>query len=361
MEAGVGQSEDGRDATAVLPSVTVVILSWNRREELRTNLRNTLFESDYDPELVDVVVVDNASEDGSAAMVREEFPQVRLIERSVNCGVSGINDGFAVATGDLVLGLDDDCYLPPDGLARAVAAMADHDADLVSFGVTTPFDESYRFDERYRTGLLTYWGCAVLMRRPVVERLGGYDPGIFVWANELEFMLRFYDAGFRHLHLPEVVAVHIKDIRGLTWKDRIGDRGYVLNTTHFAYVAGKRLRPRDAVEAVVALLVANARDGIKVKRSALRAIPATIKGFARGLRTRAPVRDARISHTYRRNFHSYASPWWLSRRPREFVSLPRRAKGSKPRGRRDEYFAERRRYYPIEAATLDFRAPGGGR
>ena len=352
MEVGVRRSMDGGGSTAVMPSVTVVILSWNRRDELRTNLRKTLFESEYDSDLVNVVVVDNASEDGSVEMVRDEFPQVRLIERDFNCGVSGINDGFAVADGDLVLGLDDDCYLPPDGLSRAVAAMSERGADLVSFGVTTPFQEGYRFDHRYRTGLLTYWGCAVLMRREVVERLRGYDPGIFVWANELEFMLRFFDAGFRHLHLPEVVAVHIKDVSGISWRERIGTRGHLLNSEHFAYTAAKRLHARDAIGVCVALLAIDLRDSVRIKRAALRAVPAAARGLARGLRARDPVRSARLSRTYRLNFHSWASPWWISRRPAEF--LPRRAR-PKPRGRIDEYFAERARYYPDEAATLDFR------
>ena len=92
-------------------------------------------------------------------------------------------------------------------------------------------DPDYRFDRRYRTGLLTFWGCSVLIRRDVLERLGGYDPAIFVWANELEFMLRFYDAGFRHLHLPDVVAVHMKET-GAHWTEYIRHRSYRINTRH---------------------------------------------------------------------------------------------------------------------------------
>src|SRR3954447_8022353 len=132
------------------PTVTIVFLVYNRRDELRISLQKMLEESDYPRDRVDVVVVDNASEDGAAEMVREEFPDVRLIRREVNSGVSAINDGVAVATSDFVLGLDDDCYLPPDGLRRAVALAGEHDAHLVSFGVTTPSRPGYRFDQAYR-------------------------------------------------------------------------------------------------------------------------------------------------------------------------------------------------------------------
>jgi GT2 family glycosyltransferase len=217
------------------PTVTIVFLVYNRRDELRESLRRMLHESDYDGP-VDAIVVDNASDDGSAAMVRDEFPQVQLIVRDENCGVSGWNDGFAAARGEFVLALDDDCYLPADGLRNAVQAAREHDADLVSFSVRSSFDATYRFDQRYRTGLLGFWGCAVLMRRRALTELNGYDPAIFVWANELEFMLRFFDRGFRHLHLPEVQAVHMKLPR--PWLEYLATRPYRINTRHLAYIAG---------------------------------------------------------------------------------------------------------------------------
>lgn len=90
----------------LLPTVTLVFLVYNRREELRTSLEKMLVESDYDADRLDVVVVDNASNDGSSEMVTAEFPHVRLLQRSTNSGVSGFNDGFAVAGGDWVLALD---------------------------------------------------------------------------------------------------------------------------------------------------------------------------------------------------------------------------------------------------------------
>jgi hypothetical protein len=199
------------------------------------------------------------------------------------------------------------------------------------------------------------------MRRTVLEKLHGYDPEIFVWANELEFMLRFFDAGFRHLHMPEVVAAHMKEAGKPDWTRYIGSRAYRLNTKHFAYVAAKLLRPRHAAGTLVALLAANLRDTWRVKPSALGAVPEAVKGFVNGLRHRDPVRNAQISHVYRRNFHSFASPWWLSRPLPELVrSLPRElARGreknwNRPRGRREQYYAEIARYYPDSSQTLKF-------
>lgn len=344
-----------------LPTVTIVFLVYNRREQLRTSLRAMTEDSHYPAELTDVIVVDNASDDGSAEMVEREFPAVRVVRRSSNCGVSGWNDGFRLARGEWVLALDDDCHLPPDGLRRAVGAGDEHAADLVSFKVGSTEDPDYFFSDDYRTGLFAFWGCAVLMRRAVLEQLDGYDPEIFVWANELEFMLRFFDRGFRHLYLPDVVAQHMK---GGGDPDRwLEERPYRINARHFGYIAGKHLRARDAAEAFASLLARNVRDGIRTDRAALKATGDTIRGFVHGLRHRAPVRNARVSAAYRRDFETFAGPWRLSRPlPDLLLGLPgellrgrvRNGGGAEPRGRRESYFSERATLYPDEPATLSF-------
>jgi GT2 family glycosyltransferase len=331
------------------PSVTIVFLVFNRRDELRTSLDKMLSESDYQGE-VDVIVVDNASTDGSTAMVRAEFPEVRVMAQPTNVGVSGWNVGLAAASGDYVLALDDDCYLPPDGLRRAIAAAQAHDADLVSFKVVSTRDPAHVFTEHYRTGLFTFWGCAVLMRRQVIDQLEGYDPEIFVWGNELEFMLRFFDRGMRHLHLPEVAAQHMKSLAS---GKAIGWQPYRVNASRFAYIAAKLLRRREAIEALVAILALRVRDAVRMNPGALTAIPAVLREFVHGLRQRQPVENPELSRFYRRNFVSFASPWWFSRRPRELI---RRG----PPRRWEQFFERRARFYPDHARTLDFAPPGSG-
>jgi GT2 family glycosyltransferase len=344
--------EANRDAR---PTVTVVFLAHDRREDLRLSLTKTLEELDYDEGRLDVIVVDNASTDGTADMVERDFPGVRLIRRSWNCGVSAWNDGFAVATGEYVLALDDDCHLPRDGLRRAVDAVRAQQADLVSFGVRSSRDEGYRFDvDQYVTGLFSFWGCAVLIQRDVLSRLGGYDPEIFVWANELEFMLRFFDAGYRHLHLPEVVAIHAKppDVFKL---GAMRERPYRINAHNFGYIAAKLLQPRDAAEALLALLVHNLGAGLGIDRRALKALPDTLRGFAHGLRhRRRPVRHE-VSRTYRHNFETFASPWWISP-PLGFSvreALEGRTSAPDYRGRRDRWLAQRARFYPEHQGVLE--------
>ena len=234
----------------------------------------------------------------------------------------------------------------------------------MSFKVVSTKDPSFVFTESYRTGLFTFWGCAVLMRREVIEALGGYDPEIFVWANELEFMLRFYDRGFRHLHLPEVEAWHMKSPPpfGIAYSENDW-KPYFYNCRHFAYIAAKLLRPRDSIEAFVALIVRAIILSVRVWSGAGPGIWHTLVGFAHGLLRRRPV-DARISRFYRRNFESFASPWWLWRSPIERISSKGSKGGREPLPqedvlmtsvRRRRYYDERERFYPDSMAALDFR------
>jgi GT2 family glycosyltransferase len=343
------EAQSGTD----LPSVTVVLLAFDRREHVRLTLTKTLGELDYAKDRLEVIVVDNASTDGTAEMLKRDFPAVRVIRRSWNCGVSAWNDGFAVATGDYVLALDDDCYLPHDGLRRAVSEAEDQRADLVSFGVRSLMEEGYRFDiDQCVTGLFSFWGCAVLVRREVLSSLGGYDPEIFVWGNELEFMLRFFDHGFRHLHLPEVVAVHATSPRFRP--GQISEGAYRISAHNLAYIAAKLLRRRDAAEALLALLVHNLGAGLGIDRAALKALADTVRGFAHGLRHRRPVRPG-VSRTYRRNFESFASPWWISP-PLGFSVrglLVHSPAEDGYRGRRDQWLAERARFYPRQRGVLE--------
>lgn len=340
------------------PSVTVVFLVYNRREELRESL-GRMMASDYDGQ-VDYIAVDNASEDGSGDMVREDFPDVKLIAHERNVGVSGWNIGFAAAQGDWVLALDDDCFLSPDGLRKAVAAAQEHEADLVSFRVVSTHDPEHFFDDEWDAGLFGFWGCAVLVRTSALRELVGYDPEIFVYSNETEFTIRFLDRGYRHLHYPEVVAQHMK--KPAEWKPakETDMRPRRINNHHHGYTAGKLLQPRDALGALIAMMANELRDGFRLNWRCALAAPHVLKGFIHGVRHRQPVRPE-VSRAYRLNYWHFASPWWLSRSPGELLrAVPREiAQGRIIEGHRDptpsgrdQYFASRARFYPDGAGTL---------
>lgn len=329
-----------------LPLVTVNILTHNRRELLARSLRIMHEELEYPSERLEFIVVDNASSDGTAEMLHQQFPSVRLIENA-NDGAAGWTRGFEAGRGEYFLVLDDDCYLSGDSLMHAVRAAEAEGAQLVSFRVRSSFDPGYEFGAEYRVGLLSFWGCAVLIARAAVDELGGFDPEIFIWGNELEYTIRLLDRGFRHLFLSEVSAVHAKPPIGTATAEI-----YRTHTRHLAYIATKLLRPADALVTLVNLTTKAVLDVARLP-ARWRALPALLSGFYAGLRGRDPVRP-QVSRLYRREFREFRAPWFYLRRPLALwrSSRHRDGVGGYLRSRHEEFYAAREELYPRHTASL---------
>ena len=335
------------------PTVSVVFLAYNRREQIATSLSVVLEELDYPPDRLDVVVVDNASTDGTAEMLRERFPSVTVIRNPVNVGTSGWNVGLATSTGEFCLLLDDDCYISGGDLRTAVGAAQEERADLVSFLVRSSEQEDYFFNDNYRPGLFAFWGCAALMSRRAVDELHGYDPNIFFWGNEIELTIRLLDRGMRHLYLPEVVAVHMKAPIDDS-DDALALRAARINGRHWAYLAGKALRPWDSFGAVVSHVWTTLYTAAFDRSGTVRALPDIVAGYVAGLRARQPVRPE-VSRAYRRHCRELANPLRWARPPTGLARSLRR-----PELEEDEredaieaFFARRPRYYPTSRAVLE--------
>jgi GT2 family glycosyltransferase len=328
------------------PLVTVNVLAYNRRDDLRVTLEAVTQRLDYPADRLEIIVVDNASTDGTEAMLREEFPAVQVVRKEANVGIPAWNEGFARGSGEYFLALDDDCYVEGDALKRAITEARAHDADLVSFRVASPFLEGYYFNDAYNAGLLTFWGCAALMSRRAIDRLDGFDPGIFIFAHELEFTARLLDAGLAHLYLPDVVAVH------MSRPPFRGDEGYPKAMKSLAYVAAKSLRPFDLAIAWSSLLT---EYGVRlVRRRADRAALVAFRDGARaGLKARRPLRRE-VSAAYRANLMEYRNPLRLVRGP---VSRLRTRSDAERALRdrlalRDSFYVARRRFYPTQAGSI---------
>src|SRR5438105_1661668 len=99
--------------------VTVVVVSYNTKDKLRRCLG--CIEPEHE-----LIVIDNGSADGSAEMVKNEFPRARLIENSGNVGFGAANNqGMDIASQELVLMLNSDCYSHPGAIAAMEAVFAD--------------------------------------------------------------------------------------------------------------------------------------------------------------------------------------------------------------------------------------------
>jgi len=202
-------TEPHTDATL---RTTAVVSTWNKREDLRENLRALLLQT---LPFESIVVVDNASSDGTAEMVRREFPSVRLIEMPhPNFGAcETFNLGFAASSSPLTAILDDDIVMPPDWLEKATARLQREPPStaIVSTQVDEPgTPESYwqspRVNqERYMS---TFRGCASLARTRALREAGGYDERLYIYGNERDLTCRLLNLGYRVLQYPGCRVFH---------------------------------------------------------------------------------------------------------------------------------------------------------
>ncbi len=216
------------------PSVTILILNWNGRDDTVECL-DSLAQLQYHP--LEIVLLDNGSTDDSVAFFRTHYPSATVVDNGVNLGFSeGCNVGIrhALAAGaDYVMLLNNDATLAPDALGRLVAAgEADERIGILGpktyhtghgkriystgfrvfpyrgYGQLIGFREMDRgqYDESCDRPALS--GHAFLIKRRVIETLGGLDPDYFAYYEEIDFCLKARAAGFACRYVADAVAWH---------------------------------------------------------------------------------------------------------------------------------------------------------
>jgi GT2 family glycosyltransferase len=197
------------------PQVTVVVATRNRRPEL---LR-TLGKLHDLPERPPVIVVDNASTDGSAAAVLEHFPAVTVWVLPRNAGAAARNVGVALAATPYVAFSDDDSWWDPGALSRAATELeADPRLGLIAastlVGPAREPDPVNALMARspLRDGgtaeVLGFLACACVVRKQAFLGAGGFSQLLFFIGEERLLSYDLATAGWARRYLPDVIAVH---------------------------------------------------------------------------------------------------------------------------------------------------------
>jgi N-acetylglucosaminyl-diphospho-decaprenol L-rhamnosyltransferase len=201
------------------PRLSVVIPTWNRRDDLARTL--DVLGSLVAPEF-EVIVVDNASTDGTADSVRSTHPEVRLICLERNLGPTGArNVGVANALADIVLLLDSDTE-PVDGALEAICRRLEGDASLgavnaLQFDQRTGkpwwwwgphgYPEADYIDREFDSAFKIEEGASGI-RRSIYQQVGGFDERFFMLVEGRDLAARVVRAGYRIRYCPEIRFVH---------------------------------------------------------------------------------------------------------------------------------------------------------
>jgi GT2 family glycosyltransferase len=252
------------------PDLTVVVVTYNALPWLEQCLDSVRGH--------EVVVVDHGSTDGTLALLRERYPEARIVVQE-NKGMGGGNNaGMRVASGRYFFLLNSDAWVVDDALERLVAyADAHPEAAVVGPRLRNPdgtlqrsvraeptlwrLATEYLFLRKLapRTNLLNplyvggfdheteaeadwLFGPALLVRREAVDAVGGFDEDFFMFSEEVDWMTRFRRAGWKVLFFPSAEVVHVGGASH-------GGRMYVENLRGHLRFFAKHRGSRDAERA----------------------------------------------------------------------------------------------------------------
>lgn len=227
--------------------LSVIIVSYNTKQLLDDCLAS-LLAAEAPPGGVEIIVVDNASADGSQAMVQEKYPGVRLLACPENLGFAAANNrGTAVAGGRYLLFLNSDTRIEPDALIKPLVYIQAN-PDVGALTVKLLYPDGRRDPDNHR-GFPTPWnalchfsglsrlfpntprfngyfqsyadfsqthdveviaGSYMLMPRPLFDALGGWDETYFFYGEDIDFCYRINQAGYRIVYYPHVTVLHYK-------------------------------------------------------------------------------------------------------------------------------------------------------
>jgi GT2 family glycosyltransferase len=306
------------------PAISISILNFQRRDTLRRGLGCALSQ---DHPNFEVLVVDNASTDGSAEMAETEFPSARVVRMAANVGCAARNAGVAAARGPIVVTIDNDVLLDDStslrrveeqfarqpGVVCANFRILDADGRLSRRDWCHPRD----FAEAERPFLTDYvleGACA--FRRAAFLDAGGYWEPFFIGHEGVDLALRLLDAGGDLLYWPDVSVRHL-----VSAEARPSPRIYYAFTRNSFWIPVRNHR-------LAAGIVALSRDMALMSFSSLRAGQVRpflrgavdgLRGCGRALQTRRPLRTATYQRLRELRRHA---PSTLAKARRHFAERP---------------------------------------
>ena len=223
--------------------VSIIIVNWNTKGLLRDCL-SSVYEHAGDVDY-EIIVIDNASTDGSAGMVKNDFQQVILIANTENRGFATANNqGMTVAKGRYVLLLNSDTVVLDNSIANTVS-FADENPQAAVAGcrVLNPdrtlqrtcfmfpsilnmlLSSTYLYklfpkNRFFGREQMTWWdrsdirhvdvvtGCFMLVRREAIEQVGVMDEQFFMYGEETDWCYRFWEKGWKVMFAPVGEIIH---------------------------------------------------------------------------------------------------------------------------------------------------------
>ncbi len=223
--------------------LSIIILSYNTKDITARCIKHVYSAMSFCQKKlnnkIEVIVIDNDSKDGSAQMIKQDFPWVKLNALKENTGFSkGNNIGMKQAKNPYILLLNSDVYLQDDSLYKALAYFrvnlncdvlgprlnyASGKLQFSSGNLPNPINiipwifglkflsfhtqKKAFFSKAHKTGWVM--GAFFMLKKKVFEKTDGFDENLFMHMEEIEWCKRIKDLGFKIWYVPQVVVIHL--------------------------------------------------------------------------------------------------------------------------------------------------------
>lgn len=204
------------------PFISLITVSWNKKEDT-IELIKSLLKQKYRKK--EIVVVDNASTDGTVDILREKFPPITIIPLDRNYGLhKGFNAGVKCAKGEIIIGIDQDCVLMDSTVVDKVSKYFKENQNLgiVAFNVRNYYSKENTWDNpqyskegRLEVGYpcLAYNGCGFAALKDAYEAVGGLDERFFIYYGEVDLSLKVIELGYECRYFPDVTVFHKSSLK----------------------------------------------------------------------------------------------------------------------------------------------------
>ncbi|MFK5968652.1 MAG: glycosyltransferase family 2 protein [Candidatus Marithrix sp.] len=207
-----------------IPKLSIVFLNYNRITETRYTI-NQLFSLVEQRQDVEVIAIDNNSNDGTGDFLKTQENWVKVINMPSNEGIAGYNEGFKQAKGDYILVLDDDSHPLDNVTLDRIIQCLDTRPDV---GIVACQIESVKGELTYTWHLpknnvpgpsMAFVGCGFAIRRSLFEKIGWYPADFFLYQNEMEVAIQVMRHNYKIHYDPCCRVVHRQSPQGRTsWR-----------------------------------------------------------------------------------------------------------------------------------------------
>lgn len=223
-----------------LDKISLVVLSYNLKEDLKKLLDYLLETKEFQNEIIEIIVVDNNSTDGSQNLLRKyknTYPNlvIKLVDKNLGAG-GGRNVGWEIAKHECIVSIDHDAWISIADLIKIPHRLQSlPHVGILAFKIVHPITNELQNPHGDKIcEIANFHGSGFAIRKTVVLDTLGMDSEVVYGGDELELSIKAHSAGWKILYIPDIIILHNSRTHNLN-EEISRDKGYLYGNIKLLY------------------------------------------------------------------------------------------------------------------------------